>query len=238
VSLSLSGWPTFSVAAGILHVGLRSPTSSPTTEISLEFFFLGLSSMGALFLYLWCSSCVVMDIGFLGLMIESGCVEGKTFEVSRGGGVSPFRITEFSRRRRFFVTLSLEEFRWLAVVLVRFGSSKGDSFWVTTCRWNQRCWLLKLKSNSQWRFIMLSHFVNLGQSRTIVLPEGPKADGCFGVANLFKEVLIEANKALSMKQQVTPHTCTPKVSNHLSFADALRGRVEKSKSSELKGWRC
>ena len=51
-------------------------------------------------------------------------------------------------------------------------------------------------------------------------------------------MLIGANKALSRKQQVTPRTYTLKVSNHLSFANTLRGRVGKSKSSVLKGWRC
>ena len=40
------------------------------------------------------------------------------------------------------------------------------------------------------------------------------------------------------RKKVTPRTCTSKVSNNLSFADALRGRVGKSKSSILKGWRC
>jgi len=37
---------------------------------------------------------------------------------------------------------------------------------------------------------------------------------------------------------VTPRTCTLKVSNNLSFADALRGRVGEPKSSILKGPRC
>ena len=73
---------------------------------------------------------VVVDFGFNGLMVDSVCVEGKTFE----GGVFPFRITEFSRRRRFFVSLNFEEFRWLAVELVHFCSSKGDPFWVRTFR--------------------------------------------------------------------------------------------------------
>ena len=51
-------------------------------------------------------------------------------------------------------------------------------------------------------------------------------------------MLIGANRALPRKQKVTPCTCTLKVSNNLSFADALRGRVGKLKSSILKGWRC
>jgi len=82
---------------------------------------------------------------------------------------------------------------------------------------------------------MLPHYANSGQSRTIVFPEGPKADGWFRVANLFKKVLIGANRALSRKQKVTPHTCTLKVSNNLSFADAIRGRVWKIEKFYFEG---
>ena len=85
---------------------------------------------------------VPVDCGFIGFMVDSVCVEGKTLEVARGAGVLPFKTTEFSRRRRFFVSLTIEEFWWLAIELVRFCSSKGDPFWVRTFRWNQKCWLL------------------------------------------------------------------------------------------------
>ena len=43
---------------------------------------------------------------------------------------------------------------------------------------------------------MLSFYGNSGRSRSIIFPEGPNADGWFGVAKLLKEVLIEANKSL------------------------------------------
>jgi len=64
--------------------------------------------------------------------------------------------------------------------------------------------LLQLRKNSNGRFIMLSHFAYSGQLRTLIFPEGPKADGWFGVANLFKKVLIEANRAWLSKQKRTP----------------------------------
>ena len=119
--------------------------------------------------------------------------------------------------------LNVEEFRWLAVELVRFCSSKGDPFWVRTFRWNHRSWLLQLRKNANGRFIMLSHFAYPGQSRTLIFPEGPKADGWFGVANLFKKMLIDTNRAGSSKQKRTPRSGNSKVSNNFSYADALRG---------------
>ena len=61
---------------------------------------------------------MVVDFGFPGLMFEFVCIEGKTFEEVMGGGVFPSRITKFSRGRRFFFSLNLEKFRWLAVELV------------------------------------------------------------------------------------------------------------------------
>jgi len=39
------------------------------------------------------SVVVVVDFDITDLMVESVCVEGKTFEVARDGGVFPFRIT-------------------------------------------------------------------------------------------------------------------------------------------------
>jgi len=68
-----------------------------------------------------------------GPMFGSVCVEGKKFQFSGGGGgVFPFRLTELSRRKRFFVSLCIEELRWLSVEWVRFCSSKGDPIWVKT----------------------------------------------------------------------------------------------------------
>jgi len=85
---------------------------------------------------------------------------------------------------------------------------------------------------------MLSNFANFGRSRSIIFPEVLDANGWFGVAKLLKEVLIDPNKSLSRKQQVTPRTCTLKVSGQLSFVDVVRCEVGNSKNSDLKGWRC
>jgi len=81
---------------------------------------------------------------------------------------------------------------------------------------------------------MLSHYTSSGRSRSIIFPEGPKADGWFGVAKLLKQVLMEGHKTLSSKQ-VSPCTFSSKMSRHLSFAEVVRGEVGKS---DLKGWRC
>ena len=153
--------------AGTLPTGFRSPATFPVIGISSELvfaFFLSvlfprLLFLGALALVPAPLFCVVSGFSLMG---GSVCVEGKTFVAAKGGGAFPFRITEFSRRRRFSVLLNIEEFRWLAVELVRFCSSKGDPFWVRTFRWNPRCWLLQLRKNANGRFIMLSHFAYPG----------------------------------------------------------------------------
>ena len=52
-----------------------------------------------------------MVSGSPSLMFGFVSVEGKIFEFTRGdGGVFPLRVTDFNRRKKFFVTLSLEEF--------------------------------------------------------------------------------------------------------------------------------
>ena len=79
-----------------------------------------------------------MVSGSPSLMFGFVCVEGKIFEFSGvDGGVFPFRVTEFNRRKRFFVKLSLEEFPQWAVKWVRFCYSKGDRLWVKTFRWKK-----------------------------------------------------------------------------------------------------
>ena len=47
---------------------------------------------------------------------------------------------------------------------------------------------------------MLSNFTNAGQSRSIIFPEGPNADGWFWIGKMLKELLIEANKPLPRKK--------------------------------------
>ena len=50
----------------------------------------------------------------------------KAFEFFGGGEVFPLTVAEFSRRKRFFVRLCLEEFHWLAIQWDLFCSSKRD----------------------------------------------------------------------------------------------------------------
>ena len=96
-----------------------------------------------LFLPSFFSDCSVFCFWFLwlfdspGSMFGSVCVEGKKFQFSGGGGGAfPFRLTELSRRKRFFVSLCLEELHWLSVEWVRFCPSKDDPLWVKTFRGN------------------------------------------------------------------------------------------------------
>ena len=76
--------------------------------------------------FLWCSFSEVVVSGPPGPMFSFVCAEGQNSEFfGGGGGVFPFKVAEFSRRKRFFVTLSLEEFRSLATKWVRFCTFKG-----------------------------------------------------------------------------------------------------------------
>ena len=89
------------------------------------------------FFFVVVSLCYAMVSGSSCLMFGSVCVEGKTFELSGvGGGVFPFRVTEFNRRKMFYVSLSSEELHWLLVEWVRFCPSKDDPLWVKTFRGN------------------------------------------------------------------------------------------------------
>jgi len=109
---------------------------------------------------------------------------------------------------------------------------------VKTFRWNNRFWLLQLRRNINGRFIMLSNFTNSGQSRSIIFPEGPFADGWFVVAKMLKEVLIKANKSSSRKKPSTPRTSSGKMTGQPSFAEVVPVGSRSSKSTKLKGWRC
>jgi len=106
---------------------------------------------------------------------------------------------------------------------------------VKTFRWKNRFWLLQLRKNFNGRYITLSNFTNSGQSRSIIFPEGPKADGWFSVGKMLKELLIEANKPLPRKKHSTPHFYSTKVNGPSTIADAVRGGAGSSKNSILKG---
>jgi len=69
------------------------------------------------------------------------------------GGAFPFRVMESSRRRRAFIKLSSQEYRWLAVEIVRSCSSKGEPIWVRTLKGANRSLLLQLRQNARGRFI-------------------------------------------------------------------------------------
>jgi len=81
-------------------------------------------------------------------MYASVRVEGKVLEVFGGDrGLFPFKVSEASRRKRFFIRLSFQKFRWLAVQMLKFCFSKGEPLWFKTFRWGQRCLLLQLRKN-------------------------------------------------------------------------------------------
>ena len=62
-----------------------------------------------------------------------------------------------------FIKLSIQEYRWLAIEMVRFYSSKGEPLWVRTFKGANRC-LLQLRKNVGGRFIVFSLIGGFGQS--------------------------------------------------------------------------
>ena len=98
--VGVPGWPAFSSAADNFWQDSGRRRIFRRLEISPEIFS-GLEPC-----FLCCGFpllyCGVWFCSSAGLLFGSVCVEGKTFEFSGGaGGVFPFRMSEFSRRRRF-----------------------------------------------------------------------------------------------------------------------------------------
>ena len=63
-------------------------------------------------------------------------------------------------------------------------------------------------------------------------------DGWFALTKILKESLIYGNHEASPKQRSTSVAFKSRVGHHLSYANAVRGRVIDPHSSVLKGWRC
>jgi len=172
-------------------------------------------------------------------MYASVRVEGKLLEVLGGDeGAFPFRVMETSRRRRVFVKLTRQEYRWLAVEMVRFCSSKGEPLWVRTFKGANRCLLLQLRQNSRGRFIVFSLLGNFGRARTIIFPEGMKAEGWFSLTNLLKESLVGGKGENYHKQWERPVASKARMGRPQSYTEAVRGRNGDPQSSHLRGWRC
>jgi len=126
----LPGWSAFSIAIGTLLASADFPSYQKLAGKFLFSLFLDWELRSILSMVAF---SMLVVFGCPGLMFGFVCVEGKSFEFFGGGeGAFPFRVTKFNRRKRFSVTLSLEEFRPLTVEWVRFCSSKGDSLWMKT----------------------------------------------------------------------------------------------------------
>jgi len=172
-------------------------------------------------------------------MIASVRVEGKTFEI-RGdkGGVYPFRVSEVSKKKVFAINLQLDEFRWLAREMVRFCYSKGEPLWVRTLRGRNHCLLLQLRKNKNGRFIVLSEFSYSGRSRTVIFPEGHKAEGWFGISKLLKDSLLGVTISNGVKAKEVSNAARPLSHRPVSFANIVRGVNGVENYGPLKGWRC
>jgi len=103
------------------------------------------------------------------MMYASVRVEGKFLELIGGeGGAFPFRVMESSRKRRAFIKLSSQEYRWLAVEMVRFCSSKGEPIWVRTLKGANQCLLLQLRQNARGRPVQDFNFPGRIEGRWLV----------------------------------------------------------------------
>jgi len=143
-------------------------------------------------------------------------------------------VVESSRRSRAFIRLNIQEYRWLAVEMVRFCSSKGEPLWVRTFKGTNRC-LLLLRKNVRGRFIVFSLVGSFGRSGTIIFPDGSNADGWLALTKILEESLIYGNLEASSKQFSRPVARKFRVGRNLSFADVVRGRLIDPQSSYLRG---
>ena len=80
--------------------------------------------------------------------------------------------------------------------------------------------------------------VGIGQSRTVIFPEGANAEGWFGVSKILKEILIEGHKKSSPSTMNAPPRSRFIVGRRKSFANAVRGQLGGSLDSQLMGWKC
>ena len=119
---------------------------------------------------------------FAGVMMYASVrVEGKFLEfLGCEGGAFPFRVVASNRRSRSFIKVSIQEYKWLAIEMVRFCSSKGEPLWARTLVANQ-CLLLQLSNNVRGRFIVFSLFGGYGRSRIVIFSEGSDIDGWFAL---------------------------------------------------------
>jgi len=62
--------------------------------------------------------------------------------------------------------------------------------------------------------------------------------GWFALTKILKEFLIYGNQEASPKQRSSSVAFKSRVGRHLSYANAVRGRLIDPRSSVLKGWRC
>ena len=95
-----------------------------------------------------------------------------------------------------------------------------------------------VRQNARGRFIVFSLIGGIGRSRTLIFPEGSKADGWFALTKLLKESLISGKSEAPDKQWTRPVVRKSRGGRSLSYAEAVRGKVSVSQSLPLRGWRC
>jgi len=94
------------------------------------------------------------------------------------------------------------------------------------------------EENARGKFIVFSLIGSIGRSRTIIFPDGSKADGWFAITRLLKESLLSRKGEAPVKKWKRAVANKPRVGRSPSYAEAVRGRGSDLQSPYLRGWRC
>jgi len=99
--------------------------------------------------------------------------------------------------------------------------------------------MLQLRKSSKSRFIIFSLLGNGGRARTIILLEGAKVEGWFGVTKILKEseIGVGGHENHSPIPRGTPFPSRVAEGRDRSAANVVRGRLGGPHDSQW-GWKC
>ena len=94
--------------------------------------------------------------------------------------------------------------------------------------------LLQVRKNKR-KVHCFSQLSYSSRPRTIILPEGPKANGWFGVSKLLKETLIAASNSSFAKSKEASNAARSFTNRQVSYANVVRGANGGEHCGQLKG---
>ena len=108
--------------------------------------------------------------------------------------------------------------------LAREGCLSSISSWMNLDGWQEKWFVSALQRRSLCNHcLFLSQLSYSSKPRTIIFPEGPKADGWFGVTKLLKETLIGASGSAFAKSKEASKAVRGYTSKPMSYANVVRG---------------